>query len=125
MAKAATPVPVAAATTTVAGKTRELPVITAVSTAIPIPQRSAYRGSKSSYDFSILAVVGASFGVKNKTLKQINPIVNRENKRNCTEVLDPTNPGKTIKMYSARYEAFEVDATTDPDGAKVRVFRVE
>lgn len=117
--------PTPVATKEIAGVTREIPVITAVSTAIPIPERSNRRGSKSAYDFSVLTAVGTSFGVKNKTIKQVNPIVHRENKRNCTETADPTQPGKTIKTYKARYEAFEVDPKTDPDNAKVRVFRVE
>lgn len=122
----ATPVaaPVAA-TVTVAGVTREAPKLTAASNSVPMPDRSAKRGSKSAYDFSSLTAVGMSIGVLNKGLKQVNPIVHRENRRNSTEIADLNNPGKLIKSYSARYEAFAVDPKTDPDGAQVRIFKVE
>lgn len=117
--------PAAAATTTVAGKTREVPVITGVRTDIPMPERSSNRGSKSAYNFDGLTAVGMSLGVTNKNRTQINAIVNRENRKHCTETVDPTNPAKKIKTYSKRFEAFDVDPATDPDKAKVRVFRVE
>ncbi len=128
MTKTATPtVPAvpAAATTTVAGVTREAPVLTGVRTDIAIPERSSNRGSKSAYNFDGLTAVGASLGVTNKTREQINAIVNRENRKHCTETPDPTNPAKMIKTYSKRFESFDVDPATDPDKAKVRVFRVE
>lgn len=123
----ATPVaaaaPAAPATQTVAGRVIEAPILTAVKTDIPIPTRSNARGGKVSYDFSILTSVGASFGVTNKTREQVGAIVSRENKRNKTVMPDPTNPGQTVDVYSVKYEAFTVDPKTDPDGAKVRVFR--
>lgn len=126
----ATPVPVAPAapaaakTVTVAGVAREVPEITSVSNAIPIPERSYQRGSKSAYNFGLLTEIGMSFGVKNKTRAQVSPVVSRENKRNRTDTPDPTQPGKMISTWSARYEAFDVNPANDPDGAKVRVFRV-
>lgn len=128
MTKTATPtVPAApaAATTTVAGVTREAPIMSAVRLDIPMPERSSNRGSKSAYNFDGLTAVGASLGITNKTREQVNAIVNRENRKHCTETVDPTNPAKKIKTYSKRFEAFDVDAATDPDKAKVRIFRVE
>ena len=127
MTAKATPVAAAAApaTTTVAGRTIETPVLTAVRTDVAMPERRNNRGGKVSYDFSILTAVGASFGVTNKTREQVGAIVARENKRNKTTQPDPMNPGKTIDIYSVKYEAFTVDPKTDPDGAKVRVFRTQ
>lgn len=126
MTKGATPVAVAAAspaTQTVAGRVIETPVLTSVRTDIPLPARSTSRGGKVSYDFASLTVVGASFGVTNKTREQVGATVSRENKRNKTSMPDPQNPGKMLDVYSVKYEAFTVDPKTDPDGAKVRVFR--
>lgn len=117
------PQPVAApATTIVAGKEREAPVISAVRNDIAIPQRTRSGGGKSAYDFSVLTAVGQSIGIVNKTKENVAALVARTNRKNCTETTDPVT-GKVNKTYSAKYEAFEVDPKTDPDGAKVRVFR--
>lgn len=117
--------PIAAVTpaaVTVAGKVRVAPELTAVSTAIPIPQKK--RGGMSShYDFESLTAVGASFGIKNKSAVQISSIVSKENRRHMNETVDPTNPAKKVKTYAKKFDVFDVDAKSDPDGAKCRVFR--
>lgn len=115
--------PVAVApVTTVAGKVRVAPELATVRTDIAIPQRKR-GGISSHYKFDSLSEVGASFGIKNKTAVQINAIVSRENRRHMTETTDPTNPSKKVKTYSKKYNVFDVDPKTDPDGAKCRVFR--
>jgi len=105
--KAVTPVVAATAT-----KTRVAPEVTPVTTSLPIPEKKR-GGFRSHYDFTILTEVGASFGIKNKTAKQINPIVSKENRRH-------KNADKTYKI---KYEVFDVDAKSDPDGAQCRVYR--
>ena len=110
-----TPIP----TITVAGKVREVAVLTAPTSKVPMPERSSNRGQKSIYDFSVRTEVGMSFGVKNKTREQVSSVVSRENKRNR---IDAATHGKT---HATRFEVFTVDPKTDPDKAMVRVFRVE
>lgn len=115
--------PVAVApVTTVAGKVRVAPELAAVRTDIAVPQRKR-GGVTTHYNFEILTEVGASFGVKNKTAAQINPIVSKENRRHMVESVDPTNPSKKVKTYGKKYNVFDVDPKNDPDGAKCRVFR--
>lgn len=116
------PKEVTAITTMVAGKPRIAPELADVRTDIPMPERK--RGGPSGhYDFNSLTAVGASFGIKNKTSAQIGAIVSKENKRNKSEVIDPTNPEKKVVTFSKKFEVFDVDPKTDPDGAKCRVFR--
>lgn len=108
---------------TAAAQVRVLPDLADVRTDIPMPVRIRRGGPKSHYDFASLAAPGASFGVKNKTSAQIGPIVSKENKRNRLESVDPTNQSRKVVTYSRKYEVFDVDPKTDPDGAKCRVFR--
>lgn len=122
VATVAAATPVAVATTTVAGKVRVAPELTSVRTdiAMPVKRRG---GTAGHYDFNSLTAVGVSFGVKNKTAAQISSIVSKENRRHSSEVIDPTNPAKKIKTHSRKFEVFDVDPATDPDGASARVFR--
>lgn len=126
-------------------KPRVEPVLTAVTTAVPMPTRESKRGSKSSYPFDSLTAVGASFGVKNKTAKQMASIVSNANRKapqepkrdaagnivyKTAEMKDangtvigraPTQEPETVA--TRHYFAVDVDAKDDPDGASVRVFR--
>lgn len=117
--------PVAAVTpvaTTVAGKVRIAPELTTIRTDITIPKKK--RGGMSShYDFDSLTAVGSSFGIKNKSAVNISSIVSKENRRHMSETVDPTNPEKKVKTYAKKFDVFDVDSKTDPDGAKCRVFR--
>jgi hypothetical protein len=122
---AAVAAPVAAAAeTTVAGKVRVAPELTEIRTDIAIP-RKRRGGVASFYDFDSLNTIGASLGVKNKTAAQISSIVSKENKRHVTEMVDPIDSTKKVKTYSKKFEVFDVDASTDPDGAKCRIFRTQ
>lgn len=116
--------PVAAVETTVAGKVRIAPELTDIRTdvAIPVKRRG---GVASFYNFDSLTAIGASLGVKNKTSAQISSIVSKENKRNMTELADPIDPSKKVKTFSKKFEVFDVDPATDPDGAKCRIFRTQ
>lgn len=111
-----------AATKTVAGKVRIAPELTAIRTDIQMPAKKR-GGMTGHYDFDSLSAVGASFGIKNKTAAQISSIVSKENRRHMTESVDPTNPAKKVKTYAKKFDVFDVDSKTDPDGAKCRVFR--
>lgn len=122
MASKPTPIAAVAAEKTVAGKVRIAPELSTVRTDIAVPQRK--RGGMSGhYDFASLTTVGASFGIKNKTATQISSIVSKENRRHMSESVDPTNPEKKVKTYAKKFDVFDVDPKTDPDGAKCRVFR--
>lgn len=114
--------PTPVGTTVVAGVARENPVLTTVSTAIPIPA-AAGRNRKSSYDVSLLTEVGMSFGVKNKTKKQVGPIIHRINRQNTVEITDLASGVVVSKATKPHYVVHDVDPNTDPDGAQVRVFR--
>jgi len=122
---------------------RTAPILTAVTTSVPMPTRTNNRGSKSLYDIDGLATVGASFGVKNKTAKQIASVVSNANKKHLVAKTDAagnivykttkaTNgEGQTIEVATSEavmiankhFFAEDCDPTTDPDGASVRVFR--
>lgn len=120
------PVAVATAATavekTVAGKVRVAPELTDIRTDIVMPSKR--RGGMSShYNFDSLTAVGASFGIKNKSASQISSIVSKENRRYMNETVDPTNPAKKVKTFAKKFDVFDVDPKTDPDGAKCRVFR--
>lgn len=123
--KAVKPVAVAAVEAgvmMVAGKARIAPELTTVRADIPMPAKKR-GGITGHYNFDSLETLGASFGVKNKTAAQISSIVSKENRRYLSETIDPLNPAKKVKTYSKKFEVFDVDASTDPDGAKCRVFR--
>lgn len=126
MAKNPSPVKIAPITPQVdSAPVAVAPALTAVTSDVPLPAAATRKSRQSKYDFSGLSAVGQSIGITNRSIKQVAQIVFRENRRHSVEVPDPNKPGKTIRNYSVRLKAFEVDPKTDPDGAKVRVFRVE
>jgi hypothetical protein len=126
---------------------RVAPVLTEIRNrdAVPMPTVQNKRGSTTSYPFDKLEV-GQSFGVNNKTVKQLSSIISNQNrkpgppKRDATgaivykmiEVRD-ANGVVTGHMASKEAEtdddkkkhffAAEVDPKTDPDKVKVRVWR--
>lgn len=126
---------------------RVVPELTAIRTDIAIPEvvtRAAKRGAKSVYPFDELPI-GGSFGIKNKTLKQVNSVVSSVNRKHLTPKLDAsgnivtrpvtartrdgvtvTTPGtKPVMVATKRFIAAEVNPKTDPEKASVRVWRVE
>lgn len=136
----------AAGTAPKKGGKSDLPAaeITAVSTAVQMPVKVSNRGSTSQYPFAALTAVGMSFGVKNRTRKNMTSIVSNANRKapqvpkldannnpvfKTQEVKDaagnvtkiPTQEPETVG--AVHYVAVEVDPKTDPDGASVRVFR--
>jgi hypothetical protein len=124
---------------------RVAPKLTTVTSAVPMPDRASNRGSKTSYPFEALTTVGMSFGVMNKTAKQLASIISNQNHKpgptkrnpdgsivyktadmtdaagNVTKV--PTTEPETLP--GKKYFAVDCDAKKDPDGASVRVFRSE
>lgn len=84
------------------------PVITPVRDDLPVPPKPTVgRAGKSGYPFDKLPV-GGSFGVSNRTFKNMSSIVFAANKR-----------AKTEKVFYI----VKVDPASDPDNATVRVFR--
>ncbi|NUM72741.1 hypothetical protein HUU40_00125 [candidate division KSB1 bacterium] len=143
---AAAPAAPAIAPATVA-KTKEprvAPILTAVSSAVPMPTNVSKRGrgGNSIYPFEALEV-GQSFGIANKSAKSIASVVNGANKRFEADAVDAAgNPvfkvqeikqadGTVInvptlereKMPGRVFIAADVDPNTDPDKASVRVWR--
>lgn len=126
-----------------AGVARIEPILTAVSTDVPMPVRASKRGSKSNYDFDTLTAVGASFGVLNKTAANLYSIVLNANKKAMQPKRDDKGAivFKTSKLTGAdgsvtdvptndpemvatkRFFAVDVDPKKDPGKASVRVFR--
>lgn len=124
---------------------RVAPVLTAVSSTVPMPDRNAARGSKTIYPFEMLTAIGMSFGIKNKTAKQLASIISNQNrkvgptKRNpdgsiVYKTQDMTAPdGSVTKVPTSepetlpgkKYFAIDCDAKKDPDNANVRIFRSE
>lgn len=117
------------------------PEITTIRADIAMPARkpTGGRGSRSSYPFDKLEI-GQSFGVKNKTAKQLASIVSAQNKR-YTEIkmkdgkpvmhmakvpgTDKRIPTETPERIATRkFRAVNVDPASDPDNASVRVYRV-
>ena len=128
---------------------RVAPEFTTVRTDIK-PPVTARRGAKSPVveKMHALEVVGASFGLTNKTKRQISATVSKENNRDTNQrpKLDAegnqiTKPGEPVKDANGtvvaqgtpvgvtervkEWEAHDVDPKTDPDKATVRVFRVK
>lgn len=125
------------------------PALTAVATGIDLPVRTTKRGSTSLYPFADLEI-GACFGVKNKTAKQLASIVSNANKKAMVQETDANGPvfntkeitgadgTKSVvadraspKMVATRhYFAFDVDKDykakikgTALEGSTVLVFR--
>lgn len=118
--------------------------IAPISAAVPVPENIGRRGAGASglYPFDALEV-GQSFGVINKTAKQIASAVSAANKRfrvNKTDANGATvfktqdvkqADGTVIKQPTLDPETVpgrvfvsaDVDPATDPDGATARVWR--
>jgi hypothetical protein len=119
------------------------PEITTVSSAVTMPVKVSNRGSATAYPFAALTTVGMSFGIKNRSRKNMTSIVSNANRKalvpannadgspkfktkeltggDGTKTVVPTDEREMVA--SAHYVAVDVDAKTDPDGASVRVFR--
>lgn len=116
---------------------RVAPVLTAISAAVAIPDRPA-RNGRTVYPFDMLSK-GQSFGVANKTAKQLASIVSAANKRNRRPkrdtanniifkmkkndagVLVTTNEPETV--FDKYFIVLDVDPKSDPDKATARVWR--
>lgn len=124
---------------------RIAPVLTPIIADVPIPEVASRprRGIKSVYPFDQLDI-GQSFGVSNKTLKQIASVVSAQNRKHLVQKLDDqgrpltrpitaktadghtvTTAGtKPVMVASKRFYAAEVDPKRDPAKATIRVWRV-
>jgi hypothetical protein len=111
----------AAATTGTTESTRIAPVIFGARADIPMPTRKSNRGGKNVYPFDTLTAAGMSFGVNNKTAKQLSTVVSNQNKKHKTQVLDANQ--KPVDSWTAKFFVVDVDAKSDPEGATARVFR--
>lgn len=134
--------------------TKEAPQLTAISTAVALPEKRAAAGGKGSvYPFAELGAptrdeagnitAAASFGVKNKTAREMSSIVSNANKKYLTKKRNADGsyvyktkqievaPGQTADVPSTDHEmvaerkfvVYSVDPKTDPEGAQSRVFR--
>lgn len=141
-----TPTAGAPATIMVAGKVREVPVITGIRSDISIPVAISNRGAKSLYNFDTLEI-GQSIGVKNKTAKQLASVVSNFNRSAGNREVIKNPDGSTVfkmqdltdangvvtKVPTTEPETraikeiavFNVDPAKDPDGATARVFRIK
>lgn len=124
---------------------RIAPIITAIAADVKIPETvaKARRGVKSQYPFHDLEV-GQSFGVTNKSLKQMQSVVSAVNRKCMVEKRDAngnvvtkpitakTPDGQTVTtagmqpvmVPSKRFIVAEVDPKKDPAQAPVRVWRL-
>lgn len=133
-----------AAQGTEAKRTYEGAAITKISADVAMPANigKSQRGGRSLYPFDDLEI-GQSFGVMNKTQKQMASTVSAANKRHRTEVKDANGQtvfktqdvkqadGSVVKTPTLEaqtqpgriFVAGDVDPKTDPDGASVRIWR--
>lgn len=81
------------------------PKTTPVTERVSPPKKK--RGAKLVYDFEALTKVGMSFGVKNRTARQLRTTISNANR----------------DYHPNKFYAVDVDRLTDPDGADVRVVR--
>lgn len=129
---------------------RTEPILTVAVTGIAMPERSRARGSKSLYPFDDLTEVGMSFGVKNRTAKQLSSILSNANRKAMVNKVDADGnvvfktkelkgaDGSTSQVPTAEPEKvtgkhfYAVDVTGDfakaikgtaHDGCKAVVFR--
>lgn len=123
-------------------KPRVAPEITKVSAAVEMPKTTSNRGSTSQYPFDDLEQ-GQSFGVLNKTKKDMASIVSNQNKKNKAKKLDENGnvvfttkivtgadgtktevPTDKPEMISEKFFfVVDTDPANDPDKASCRVFR--
>lgn len=127
-----------------AKRTYESAQLTGISADVPMPANmgKSNRGGRSLYPFDDLEV-GQSFGVRNKTQKQLASTVSGATKRHRVEVKDANGntvfkttdvkqaDGSVVKQPTLDpqtqpgriFVSADVDPKTDPDGASVRVWR--
>ena len=86
------------------------PILTAVSAAIKMPERNMARGSKSLYPFDDLTAVGMSFGVKNRTAKQLSSVISNANRK-----------AKVNKTDESGAVVYKTKQLTGPDGSVSQV----
>ena len=136
--------PAPAATSTTATRTYEAAKLTAISAAVPIPANAgkSNRGARSLYPFDDLDI-GQSFGIQNKTAKQMASTVSGANKRHMVDAKDAEGniifktqtvkqpDGTEVKVATLEPEkvagrtfvVMDVDPASDPDKAVARVWR--
>lgn len=88
------PLAIAAFASAAAVVTRVEPVLTGATDAIPMPTRKVARGSKTLYPFDSLTAVGMSFGVKNRTAKQLSSVLSNANRKAMVNKVDEA--GNTV-----------------------------
>lgn len=79
------------------------PALTGVTAAIAMPTRNKARGSKTLYPFDSLTAVGMSFGVKNRTAKQLSSVLSNANRKAMVPKIDAEGNSvfKTQKLTDA------------------------
>lgn len=107
---------------------RVAPQLTGAPIPLALPTRPAARTSP--YPFDALGAptrdaagnvtAAFSFGVKNKTARELAQVVSNANKRYRKETGEGEN--KTT-FQERRFFAVDCDPATDPEGAKARVYR--
>jgi hypothetical protein len=142
------------AATTASTQDRATPIITAPTfLALPVKPKTN-RGSKSVYNFESLEApktddagntLYANFAVMNKTAKQLRSVVSAANKKQLQPASNPDGSPKfkmqTLKdaagnpiavptqereqEHAKYFRVYDVDPSTDPDGASARVFRTD
>jgi hypothetical protein len=129
---------------TTGSKPRIAPKITKISKSVIMPElRRNRRGSKSPYPFDELTEKGQSFGITNKTAKNMASIVSNQNRKAMVQEQDEngnpvfkTNemkdaegnitlvPTEKPKMIATKhFFAIDVEPNEDKDKATVRIFR--
>lgn len=127
------------------------PVLTVIASPkeVPMPARVSTRGSKTNYPFDQLTAIGMSFGVTNKTAKQLASIVSNQNRKLGKIVNNPDGTPKVKEVIhrdpqgneigrspemkdgkpvyetepSKKFYAVDTDPKKDPHKATARVFR--
>lgn len=113
-------------------------VVLGVTTSVARPENTGT--SRSNYPFDTMEV-DASFGVQNRDKASFNSIIYQAHKRHEIEVLGSDGLPEKVRTKTSKkgepeafemlnktirtreFEAFDVDAKTDPEGASVRIFR--
>lgn len=141
------PAPVVPAPQTAAASAapRVTPIISAVADGIPMPAKKVTeRGSKNIYPFDQLTAVGMSFGVENKTARQMAGLIGAANKRSFGDKIGEDgkpvyvmknltdadgNPvqvatNEIVQVALKKFAVADVNPETDPAKCKARVWRV-
>ena len=92
------------------------PVLTGATAAIPMPSRKVARGSKTLYPFDTLTAVGMSFGVKNRTAKQLSSVLSNANRKAMVNKVDASGvPVFKTKELTGADGTVSVVPTTEPE----------